>query len=373
MLLHCAIDSVYIGQYLDDKVSFLGDCRRFCPEKAMRYHAYCDDFGPPNLASIADFIRALDKETAEFPGSKTVLCVGEGRRALTNAVFLLGCHMVLKLDMTPEQATLRFRWLTPSHLEPYRDATFHPPDFHLGLTDCWRGLARGKERGWVRYCARGCVWGAVDIEEYRHYENPANGSLTAVVPGVFIAMQGPEGLPDGAEYADREHGCRAFSPAYCADVLCAMGVSTVVRLNEAQYAAAELTSRGLKHVELEFGDCTCPPTAMVSAFFAAVGCANGLVAVHCQAGLGRTGTMIALYMMKHHGFTAREAMGWLRIMRPGSVIGQQQHYLCAVEAGGGPTDAPKDNEKEAAKLSAQVAKGVARRRVRFGESEAGAS
>ena len=25
-------------------------------------------------------------------------------------------------------------------------------------------------------------------------------------------------------------------------------------------------------------------------------------------------------------------MGWLRIMRPGSVIGEQQHYLCAVDA-----------------------------------------
>jgi hypothetical protein len=35
--------------------------------------------------------------------------------------------------------------------------------------------------------------------------------------------------------------------------------------------------------------------------------------------------------MRSCGFTAREAMGWLRIMRPGSVIGEQQHYLCAVE------------------------------------------
>jgi hypothetical protein len=35
--------------------------------------------------------------------------------------------------------------------------------------------------------------------------------------------------------------------------------------------------------------------------------------------------------MKHHGFTAREAMGWLRIVRPGSVIGQQQQFLCDKE------------------------------------------
>lgn len=54
---------------------------------------------------------------------------------------------------------------------------------------------------------------------------------------------------------------------------------------------------------------------------------EGAAAVHCKAGLGRTGSLVACYMMKHYKFTAAEAIAWLRICRPGSVLGPQQHWL----------------------------------------------
>ena len=36
--------------------------------------------------------------------------------------------------------------------------------------------------------------------------------------------------------------------------------------------------------------------------------------------------------MKHWGYSANEAMGWMRVCRPGSVIGPQQQYLVDAEA-----------------------------------------
>lgn len=47
------------------------------------------------------------------------------------------------------------------------------------------------------------------------------------------------------------------------------------------------------------------------------------------AGLGRTGTLIACYIIKHYRFTAAETISWIRICRPGRVFLPFGNYCCA--------------------------------------------
>jgi len=92
-----------------------------------------------------------------------------------------------------------------------------------------------------------------------------------------------------------------------------------------------LLKNGLKHLDLYFVDGGTPSDEIVETFLQRAETEKGGLAVHCKAGLGRTGTLIACYAIKHYKFPAAAFIGWIRICRPGSVLGPQQQYLLEME------------------------------------------
>lgn len=108
-------------------------------------------------------------------------------------------------------------------------------------------------------------------------------------------------------------------------------VGLVVRLNSELYSPSYFTALGINHLDMIFDDGTCPPLSMVKRFFKLahdmITIKNKAIAVHCKAGLGRTGCLIGAYLIYRHGFTANEIIAFMRFMRPGMVVGPQQHWL----------------------------------------------
>lgn len=83
-------------------------------------------------------------------------------------------------------------------------------------------------------------------------------------------------------------------------------------------------------VDMYFDDGTNPTDEIVRQFIYLVEewvSRGKKIAVHCKAGLGRTGVLIGAYLIYKYNFTASEVIGYMRVVRPGMVVGPQQRYM----------------------------------------------
>ena len=246
-----------------------------------------------------------------------LLASGDGEHCM-NIAFLLGAYIFTKQEKDLESTMLFLQPLLSNH-SYYRYASNNKNGVHLRLQDCIGALHRAKHIGWVDFTHGP---NRFDNVEYRQLDNPLNADMHVVVPGKLILMCGPHDLPGGALWRDiptedGRFGRREFSPEHYADILEQFDVQAVVRCSAPAYDRKGFEAAGIAVVDLCCEDDAPPPIDVVSKFLAVVERLPGAVAVHCGSGRGRSGTLAALYLMKHHDFTAREAMGWLRIVRPG--------------------------------------------------------
>lgn len=110
------------------------------------------------------------------------------------------------------------------------------------------------------------------------------------------------------------------------DELAAQGLGALVTLTEQPLREDLVRSRGMDYLHLPLADMQAPSLEEIARFVAYVQQAQirqQAVAVHCRAGLGRTGTMLASYLVSQ-GYRAREAVAAIRQERPGSVETPEQ-------------------------------------------------
>ena len=231
-----------------------------------------------------------------------------------NAAYLMGAYQVIVLNKPALKSWEKFSIL--SSFPAFRDASEGASSHDCTVLNCLRGLERAIKLSWFNL-------ETFDLNFYESHDKVETGDMNWIIPGKLLAFSCPS--------IKHEDGWGNYTPETYADLFKQIGVSAVIRLNNPTYESSRFTSKGIRHYELYFADGSCPSTDIVERFNKIVDMEFGAVAVHCKAGLGRTGTLIGTYAIKKFNFNAADFIAWCRICRPGSVIGPQQQFLIEYE------------------------------------------
>ncbi|EKM59647.1 uncharacterized protein PHACADRAFT_114681 [Phanerochaete carnosa HHB-10118-sp] len=313
----------------------------FTIDDQLVYLSFFQDWGPLNLAMVYKACILIHEllQDKDLSSHRLVLYSSNDPRRKANAALLMALYVMIVQHRPPWEA---FHPIAELEFMPFRDAGRGRSDFNLSIQDCLWGIYKATQNGLLDM-------NEFDVEDYEYYEKVENGDWNWLTPN-FIALASPvdtywikrekekrlhelqgntiPASPTKGELALQRKLSTPFQN--CLDYFEKRNVKLVVRLNNPLYDRQVFLDRGIGHTELYFDDGTNPTDEIVRRFIDMadeVVEQGGVVAVHCKAGLGRTGTLIGAYLVWKYNFTASEAIAFMRIVRPGSVVGPQQQYM----------------------------------------------
>jgi len=295
------------------------DSHFFTIDRELQYLNFFLDYGPLSLAQTYRFCKKMQQkmQSSSLKGKKIYQVCGFHPHRRMNACVLMCAYQIFVLGRSADEAFAPFKSTKPKLIE-FHDASPLPCTYKLTAYHAARAMQKARDSGIFDI-------DKFDLDECEYYENVENGDLNWIVHGRCMAFAGPQ----TSREAGLLDGYSTLTPEDYFDYFKLKKIRNVIRLNKKYYDKRRFDPIRVRVHDIYFRDGTTPTLKQVQIFnsiMETIPSGEG-IGVHCKAGLGRTGTLIGCYLMKHHGFTHFEAIGWIRICRPGSIIGPQQHFL----------------------------------------------
>ena len=290
--LHHFFDRIYFAESSAAISKSVDETLVFLDVSALAEHTDCgipvaQGPRPTKLAAAIRFCHSVNKMLDRHKSAR-ILLTGQVQN---DTYFFLGfyCLMTLHCDVALVKQRLEHVCL--------------PNSSKIAAEECWGILHRAKELGWL---------------DLRMDDPISSAFAAALVPGRVVGISGPKFALNVESLKQlKVRGLVLFSKDHY----------TKQVFEDCEIAVAELPY---------YADDTIPSGEEIAKFMAIVEGCPGKIAVLCKDGQ-RIGTMVALYLMKDHGFTAHQASGWLRLVQPDIVSslahgGRQQQFLSQKEA-----------------------------------------
>jgi cell division cycle 14 len=284
--------------------------------KSKRQHITSTDYHEShysiNICNIVKFINYIDKLYYEPKiYNKDIIYyvyLDKNNSYLLNSVFLFGCYLVIKQNIQIDYVINILLEIFNSHPCYYIDCVSKHGGYYSSIIDCLKS---------INFIYKNNIENInnFDIENYEYMTDYFYRDMN-LIANKFIAMACPTNK----------------NILNIKDILKKNECKIIIRLNSDSddfYDKNVFLNNNINTYDLYFDDYSIPNLEIVKKFMNIINNTdlNEIVAIHCKAGLGRTGLLICIWLIIKLNFEPREAIAYLRIMRPGSIMGSQGFFI----------------------------------------------
>tara|TARA_B110000259_G_scaffold188391_1_gene246987 strand:+ start:6212 stop:7177 length:966 start_codon:yes stop_codon:yes gene_type:complete len=265
------------------------------------------EYGPINILDIINFIEYISKLKIEV--NKHIIYYvynSKNNYDLLNCLFLFGCYFIIRENYNIEELLFNISYIFEYCPHYYIDCISKYNGYIITIKDCFKTIKFINDNNYLNI-------NKFNIKQYLYFTDYEFRDMTLILDK-FVAMSCPSNYDLNNTITE----------------LNKLKIKNIIRLNgESSYDKKLFENNNIIIHDLYFEDMTTPSVDIIKKFMNIISSYDftELFAIHCKAGIGRTALLICIYLILKLKFKPVNAITYMRIMRPGSIMHHQGIFL----------------------------------------------